>query len=239
MLASVIASAWSDFDRATEWRSRYRATASGWAAVTYLNLLVLYVSDLERSRGTWRILTGREPDREQHDDGPVHHSVPMDNGTIIELYPAGDGRPPTRTRLQVTVTDAAAVADAVRVAGTCGVEVRSRTWGAEVRDGDVTVEIRQPKLPGYTVVAVEAVGPTTLRVIHRDGTVGEHDLAPLIAQGGVWSQLADPALYKRVCVDRGAVAWPTELDLSLDGEVFRDHAAGRCPGGSWLDGSPT
>jgi hypothetical protein len=29
MLANVIASRWSDFLRATEWRSRYRATAIG------------------------------------------------------------------------------------------------------------------------------------------------------------------------------------------------------------------
>jgi hypothetical protein len=200
--------------------------------VTSLGLIVLYVDDLERARWTWQILTGVEPEREQHDGGPVHYSVPMDNGGVVEIYPAGD-RPPTRARLQVTVSDAGAVADTIRVATAAGVEVRPRSWGAEVRNGGVVVEIRQPKVPGYQVVSVEATGPATLRVEHRDGTVGEHDLTQLIASGGVWSQLADPALFARVRIDHGAVAWPTELDVC--GEVFRDHALGRCPGGCWLD----
>jgi Protein of unknown function (DUF2442) len=200
--------------------------------MTSLDLLVLYVDDLERSRWVWQILTGREPDREQHGDGPIHWSVPMANGTVLELYPAG-GRPPTRTRLQLTVSDAGAVADTIRVADACGVKVRSRPGGCEVRDGDVTVEIRQPKIPGYLVTSVEVAGPATLRVTHHDGTVGEHDLAALIERGGVWAQLADPALFARVRIDHGAVAWPTELDVC--GEVFRDHATGVCPGGCWLD----
>jgi hypothetical protein len=126
-----------------------------------------------------------------------------------------------------------AVADAVRAVG---VEVRSRTWGAELVDGGITVEIRQPKIPRYMVTAVEATGPSTLRVTHHDGTCAEHDLAPLITQGGIFAQLSDPTLFKRVYVDHGAVAWPTQLDLG--GDTLHDHARGAYPGGCWLDGTP-
>jgi Protein of unknown function (DUF2442) len=163
----------------------------------YLDLIVIYCADLERARRTWQLITGREP--EQH-DGPVWFM--LGGGGVVELYPCGD-QPPTRTRLQITVTDAAAVADAVRETG---VEVHSRTWGSELVDGGVVIDLRQPKIPGYMVTGVEAVGPTTLRVSHRNGTRAEHDLTRLIASGGIFAQLADPALFKRVYVDHGVVA---------------------------------
>jgi hypothetical protein len=121
-------------------------TAPGTVTVAYLDLLALYSADLERSRWTWQILTGREPQRERHGDGPAHFSVPMDNGTVVELYPAGDGRPPTRARLQLTVA-AGAVADTIRVVTAAGVEVRSRPWGAVVGDGNVTWRFGNPNSP--------------------------------------------------------------------------------------------
>lgn len=45
--------------------------------------------------------------REQHGGGPVHYSVQLGGGLVLELYPAGD-RPATRTRLGLRIPGAAA-----------------------------------------------------------------------------------------------------------------------------------
>jgi hypothetical protein len=194
---------------------------------TYLDLIVLYVSDLDRARRTWQTLTGHEPEADAE-----HSWYMLDSGAVVELYPCGD-QPPTRARLQVSATDVAAVADTLRGAG---VEVQSRPRGAEVVDGAVTIDLRQPKIPDYQVTTVAVTGPATLRVTHRDGTCAEHDLTRLIARGGVWSQLADPELFARVYIDHGSIAWPTALDIAPD--TLHDHALGKCPGGCWLDRAP-
>jgi Protein of unknown function (DUF2442) len=156
----------------------------------------------------------------------------LDSGAVVELVPAGD-RPPSRARLQVSVTDVAAVVDAVRAVG---VEVRPQPWGAQVVDGAVTIDLRQPNIPDYQVTTVAVTGPATLRVTHRDGATAEHDLTQLIERGGMWSQLADPELFARVYIDHGSIAWPTALDIAPD--TLHDHATGVCPGGCWLDACP-
>lgn len=86
-------------------------------------------------------------------------------------------------------------------------------------------------IPAYEVTTVEAVGPTTLRVSHADGTVAEHDLARLITRGGVYAPLADAKFFKQVRIAHGAVTWPGEIDLAPD--AMFDHSRGRCTGCGW------
>jgi lactoylglutathione lyase len=80
-----------------------------------LGLLVLYVADLEASRRFYSLL-GLDLAREQHGRGPVHYSAEL-GGTVLELYPARDVLPPTRTRLLLRVDDPSAVAKMLREAG--------------------------------------------------------------------------------------------------------------------------
>ncbi|MGW2662833.1 VOC family protein [Nocardia tengchongensis] len=51
--------------------------------------------------------------REQHGRGPVHYSVTLDGGEVVELYPRG-ARPATRVRLGLAVPDMDAAIEAVR-----------------------------------------------------------------------------------------------------------------------------
>lgn len=80
-----------------------------------LSLVVLYVSDPERSREFYALL-GLDFTEERHEGGPVHHAAALPGGTVLELYPASD-RPVTRTRLGFAVRDRAAVAKTLRSAG--------------------------------------------------------------------------------------------------------------------------
>lgn len=72
---------------------------------TALALVVLYVADLDASHDFYAGL-GMELVHEQHGAGPAHYSSTLDAGTVLELYPAGDGAV-TRTLLVLRVPDAA------------------------------------------------------------------------------------------------------------------------------------
>ncbi|SIJ94927.1 VOC family protein [Mycobacteroides abscessus] len=80
-----------------------------------LTLLVLYVTDPQRSREFYELL-GLTLTEERHEGGPVHYSAQLPGGTVLELYPSGD-RSVTHTRLGFMVRDRAAVATALRSAG--------------------------------------------------------------------------------------------------------------------------
>lgn len=77
-----------------------------------LTLLVLYASDLDRSREFYQMLD-LDFTEEAHGDGPVHYASTLATGTVLELYSAGDRRV-TRTRLGFMVRDRSATADALR-----------------------------------------------------------------------------------------------------------------------------
>src|SRR5437867_12277437 len=74
-----------------------------------------------------------------------------------------------------------------------------------------------PRAP-WRVVHVESLPGFRLAVRFVDGTEGEVDLSGLVtsSQAGVFARLSDPALFAQVFVDRGAIAWPGELDLAPD-----------------------
>lgn len=93
------------------------------------NLLVIRVSDLERSR-EWYEELGFSFVQEQHGTGPIHYSAERD-GFVFELYPASARNPVSASvRLGFTVANARSVAAAKDAAG----EVATQP----AVDGDVT-----------------------------------------------------------------------------------------------------
>jgi hypothetical protein len=67
----------------------------------------------------------------------------------------------------------------------------------------------------YWVAHVEAVGPLTLLVRHRDGVEGTVRFEQS-ALRGVFEVLSDPAVFARVRAEDGVVSWPDEIDISPD-----------------------
>ena len=53
-------------------------------------------------------------------------------------------------------------------------------------------------------------------VVYDDGVSGLLDVAPLIAQGSFFEDLADPALLRRVTIDTewNTLSWPNGADLA-------------------------
>lgn len=76
----------------------------------------------------------------------------------------------------------------------------------------------------WDVVSVVAPAPLTLEVQFADGTRGRVRMEPSHLTG-VFDCLRDPALFEQVFVDRGAVAWPGDIDLAPDAmyEAIRLH----------------
>ncbi len=69
-----------------------------------LSYLVLYVRDPETSAKWYTDALGLHFTEEQHRGGPIHYSTQLD-GTVVELFPAGDDHPITRTRIGLVVRD--------------------------------------------------------------------------------------------------------------------------------------
>ena len=75
----------------------------------------------------------------------------------------------------------------------------------------------QPRMP-WRVSFVRALPHFKLHVRFVDGTQGTVDLANWVhaPNAGVFSALADPALFAQAFVEHGAVTWPGEIDLAPD-----------------------
>ncbi|BBK29647.1 uncharacterized protein DUF2442 [Stella humosa] len=64
------------------------------------------------------------------------------------------------------------------------------------------------------ILSVLPSGPSRLRLRFSDGTSGEHDFAPMLAEGGEMVEpLRDPAMFARAFVQMGTVSWPNGFDL--------------------------
>jgi len=84
------------------------------------------------------------------------------------------------------------------------------------------------------VAEIEPLGGHRLRLTFSDGSVGEHDFGPLIAESGPMVEpLADPAFFARVFVEMGVPTWPNgfdvdaiklHMDMAAAGELRRDAA---------------
>ncbi|MEV6601998.1 hypothetical protein AB0M36_34870 [Actinoplanes sp. NPDC051346] len=68
-----------------------------------ITLLVLYCQDLHANREFYAGL-GLRLEPEQHGDGPRHWAAELPDGTVFELYPASERRPPSSLRLGLAVT---------------------------------------------------------------------------------------------------------------------------------------
>lgn len=74
-----------------------------------------------------------------------------------------------------------------------------------------------PRMPWRVMEAVPLQG-FRLAVRFLDGTSGTVDMSELIhsPHAGVFSPLADPALFAQLFVESGTVTWPGDLDLAPD-----------------------
>ncbi len=64
------------------------------------------------------------------------------------------------------------------------------------------------------VVELRPAGGHRLHVAFSDGSSGEHDFAPLVAEGGAMVEpLRDPAFFARAFVELGVPTWPNGFDL--------------------------
>ncbi|MDR2710754.1 MAG: DUF2442 domain-containing protein [Burkholderiales bacterium] len=70
----------------------------------------------------------------------------------------------------------------------------------------------------WRVASVQALSGFRLHVKFIDGTEGIVNIASLIQSpgAGVFSALADPALFAQARVEYGAVTWPDDIDLAPD-----------------------
>jgi hypothetical protein len=67
----------------------------------------------------------------------------------------------------------------------------------------------------WDVVEVKPIEELGLFVRFTDGLTGEVRFKPEHLSG-VFEPLKDPAYFKQVYVDHGAVAWPGQIDLAPD-----------------------
>jgi hypothetical protein len=64
------------------------------------------------------------------------------------------------------------------------------------------------------VTGVKPLGAFKLRVSFSDGATGDHDFAPMIAEGGAMVEpLHDQAVFQKAFVMMGALCWPNGFDL--------------------------
>ncbi|MFC5832744.1 VOC family protein [Nonomuraea insulae] len=66
--------------------------------VAKANLVVIYTGRIEECRAFYGSL-GLEFRAEQHRDGPLHYAAVLDDGLVLEIYPAASGGPTGPLRL--------------------------------------------------------------------------------------------------------------------------------------------
>lgn len=77
----------------------------------------------------------------------------------------------------------------------------------------------------WDVVEVKPLEALGLFVRFTDGLTGEVRFKPQHLSG-VFEPLKDPAYFKQVYVDHGAVAWPGQIDLAPDARYQEIKAKG-------------
>jgi hypothetical protein len=81
---------------------------------------------------------------------------------------------------------------------------------------------------------VQWIGGHRLRLRFSDGTTGEHDFSPLLAESGpMLEPLRDPEFFRSVFLEDGAPTWPNgydmaprwvQMELEAAGELHSDAA---------------
>ena len=79
----------------------------------------------------------------------------------------------------------------------------------------------------WKVVSVTQRGDLILDVSFAGGLTGAVRFLPS-ALSGVFEQLRDPAVFRQVSVEHGAVTWPGDVDLAPDAMYDEIKARGEC-----------
>lgn len=71
-----------------------------------------------------------------------------------------------------------------------------------------------------------SVDGMTLHLRFDDGETRDVDFAPLIARGGIYSELAESAFFRRfqISSDGRVLSWPDEIEFCADGLWAADGA---------------
>lgn len=72
-------------------------------------LMVYFVKDIKRSKAFFENI-GLTLTEERHEHGPLHYSTTI-GGTVFEIYPSGDGKPISRTRIGLDFSESAPLSD--------------------------------------------------------------------------------------------------------------------------------
>jgi hypothetical protein len=66
------------------------------------------------------------------------------------------------------------------------------------------------------ILEAEPLDGYLVRVRFEDGTAGDVDLSYLLAYGGVFEPLRDPAYFRSLRADReaGTIVWPNDADIA-------------------------
>jgi catechol 2,3-dioxygenase-like lactoylglutathione lyase family enzyme len=71
--------------------------------MTGLTLLVIRCADVDQTKDFYAAVLGQKFQREQHGTGPVHFAAVLEDGTVFEIYPAGNRQPTTDMRFGFSV----------------------------------------------------------------------------------------------------------------------------------------
>ena len=70
----------------------------------------------------------------------------------------------------------------------------------------------------HRITEVEPTNRSTIRLRFDDGTVADMDFAGVVARGGVFTPLSDPAFFRQVTIgpDARSLEWPGDLEFCAD-----------------------
>ena len=71
-------------------------------------------------------------------------------------------------------------------------------------------------LPSKAINKVVPKDDAKLVIEFWDGSIKEVDMAPLISEGGVFEQLKNPEIFKKVQIVAGGIIWNEDLDISQE-----------------------
>jgi hypothetical protein len=68
----------------------------------------------------------------------------------------------------------------------------------------------------HDAIYVKCLDDYRLEITFDDGKAGILDCRPFIEKGGVFSILADPKVFRKVCINKelGVITWHNEVDIA-------------------------
>ena len=70
-----------------------------------------------------------------------------------------------------------------------------------------------------TIKSIKVLSEFQVELAYTDGEIVQADFKPVIAKGGIFSQLNDPGLFKQAKIEADGryLQWPNEIDFCADG----------------------